>query len=72
MLSNPTLLYLVYKLFCHNVFQILIYFLFENASPMKKIIYSFATTPSKSWDSLKLRLCNGACILCFHLFCLLL
>ena len=39
MLSNPALLYLVYKLFCHNIFQILIYFLFENASRMKKIIY---------------------------------
>ena len=38
---------LVYKLFCHSIFQILLYFLSENYNPLKKVTHSSPAIPSK-------------------------
>ena len=42
-----------YKLSCHYIFQILIYFVCKNCTPLKKLPPSFPATPSKSWGPAK-------------------
>ena len=44
----------VYKLFCHQIFQILIYLFFKIATPLKKVTSSFPATPLS-----KLRTCQA-------------
>ena len=44
----------VYKLFCHQIFQILIYLFFKIATPLKKVTSSVPATPLS-----KLRTCQA-------------
>ena len=45
---------IAYKLFCHKIFQILIYFFGENCNPPEKSHPPLSQqTPSKSWGPIK-------------------
>ena len=66
----------VYKLFCHWIFQILVYLLCKNCNTSEKVYPFFSVTPSINWDPFKLLYLkrlnptaeSGGCTLCNCLF----
>ena len=52
MTDKSIFVYFVYRLFCHQILQSLVYFLYKSCHPLKKVIGSFSATLHLKFDIL--------------------